>query len=55
MDKEKLEQIVGTEQLKEMPSKDVLERFLIGLGGGPITVVFDMEKGVFIDYLAKDK
>jgi hypothetical protein len=34
--------------INEMPSKEVLERYLEG-GSGRVTVYFDLEKGIFVD------
>lgn len=36
-------------EIKEMPSKETLEKFIGGLLGGENCVIFDTERGVFID------
>lgn len=38
-------------ELKEMPSKELLERFLGGVAGGVVEVTFDTQEGVFIDHV----
>lgn len=36
-------------EIKEMPTKEMLEKFMGGLLGGQTCVIFDTKKGVFID------
>jgi hypothetical protein len=39
--------------VKEMPTRDVLERYLMGTHQTP-TVIFDTSKGIFVDYGKRD-
>lgn len=43
---------IGKTKIKEMPSKETLERFLDGMQGR-VSVYFDSEKGIFVDYEKK--
>ena len=34
--------------VKQMPDRETLEAFLTGLHGGPVRVIFDLERGEFV-------
>lgn len=38
-------------EITQMPTKEVLERFLAGMLGGEATVTFNAEEGVFEDHV----